>query len=133
MRASTIRMLWRLRYLPVLSYGWIFTLYTIGSFLFSVAMTIAIPLAWPGSERLLLASLAAMVIWPLSIALRLATIRRSDQGAGSRLTGVALLPFAALWYVLVLRQIRFYGIATCWRQGWITRQHVEVTLDGSHE
>ena len=133
MRASTIRMLWRLRYLPVLSYGWIFTLYTIGSFLFSVAMTIAIPLAWPGSERLLLASLAAMVIWPLSIALRLATIRRSDQGAGSRLTGVALLPFAALWYVLVLRQIRFYGIATCWRQGWITRQHVEVTLDGSYE
>jgi hyaluronan synthase len=132
MRASTIRMLWRLRYLPVLSYGWIFTLYTIGSFLFSVAMTIAIPLAWPGSEKLLLASLAAMVIWPLSIALRLATVRRSDQGAGSRMIGVALLPFAALWYVLVLRQIRFYGIATCWRQGWVTRQHVEVTLDGSH-
>ena len=133
MRASTIRMLWRLRYLPVLSYGWIFTLYTIGSFLFSVAMTIAIPLAWPGSEKLLLASLAAMVIWPLSIALRLATVRRSDQGIGSRLIGVALLPFAALWYVLVLRQIRFYGIATCWRQGWVTRQHVEVTLDGSYE
>ncbi|HEX6920093.1 MAG TPA: glycosyltransferase family 2 protein, partial [Actinomycetes bacterium] len=87
MRASTIRMLWRLRYLPVLSYGWIFTLYTIGSFLFSVAMTIAIPLAWPGSEKLLLASLVAMVIWPLSIALRLATIRRSDQGIGSRLIG----------------------------------------------
>jgi hyaluronan synthase len=133
MRASTIRMLWRLRYLPVLSYGWIFTLYTIGSFLFSVAMTIAIPLAWPGSEKLLLASLAAMVIWPLSISLRLATVRRSDQGIGSRLAGVALLPAAALWYVVVLRQIRFYGIATCWRQGWVTRQHVEVTLDGSYE
>jgi hyaluronan synthase len=133
MRASTIRMLWRLRYLPVLSYGWIFTLYTIGSFLFSVAMTIAIPLAWPGSEKLLLASLVAMVIWPLSIALRLATVRRSDQGTGSKLIGIALLPFAALWYVLVLRQIRFYGIATCWRQGWVTRQHVEVTLDGSYE
>ena len=83
MRASTIRMLWRLRYLPVLSYGWIFTLYTIGSFLFSVALTIAIPLAWPGSEKLLFASLAAMVIWPLSIALRLATVRRSDQGTGA--------------------------------------------------
>lgn len=133
MRASTIRMLWRLRYLPVLSYGWIFTLYTIGSFLFSVAMTVAIPLAWPGSEKLLLASLAAMVIWPLSISLRLATVRRSDQGIMSRLAGVALLPLAALWYVLVLRQVRFYGIATCWRQDWVTRQHVEVTLDGRYE
>jgi hyaluronan synthase len=133
MRASTIRMLWRLRYLPVLSYGWIFTVYTIGSFLFSAAMTIAIPLVWPASEKLLLASIAAMVIWPLSISLRLATVRRSDQGVFNRLFGVALLPVAALWYVLVLRQIRFYGIATCWRQGWVTRQHVEVRLDGSPE
>lgn len=132
MRASTIRMLWRMRYLPVLSYGWIFTVYTIGSFLFSVAITIAIPLVWPASEKLLLASIAAMVIWPLSISLRLGTVRRSDQGVFSRLFGIALLPVAALWYVLVLRQIRFYGIATCWRQGWVTRQHVEVRLDGRH-
>ena len=133
MRASTIRMLWRLRYLPVVSYGWIFTAYTIGSFLTSVAISLAIPLTWPGSKNLLLASLGAMVLWPLSISLRLATIRRSDQGTLSRLVGVALLPAAALWYLLVLRQIRFYGIATCWRQGWVTRQHVEVRLDGSHE
>ena len=133
MRASTIRMIWRLRYLPVHSYGWIFTVYTIGSFLFSVAMTIVIPLVWPASVKLLLASIAAMVIWPLSISLRLATVRRSDQGVFSRLFGIALLPIAALWYVLVLRQIRFYGIATCWRQGWVTRQHVEVRLDGGHE
>jgi hyaluronan synthase len=133
MRASTIRMLWRLRYLPVLSYGWIFTVYTIASFLLSVAISIAIPLVWPASEKLLLASIAAMVIWPLAISLRLATVRRSDQGLLSRLFGIALLPVAALWYVLVLRQIRFYGIATCWRQNWVTRQHVEVRLDGSHE
>jgi hyaluronan synthase len=133
MRASTIRMLWRLRYLPVTSYGWIFTVYTVGSFLTSVAVTLAIPLAWPGTQHLLFASLAAMVIWPVSISLRLATVRRSDQGTLSRLIGVVLLPAAALWYVIVLRQIRFYGIATCWRQGWVTRQHVEVRLDGSHE
>ena len=37
---------------------------------------------------------------------------------------------AALWYLLVLRQIRFYGMATCHRQGWITRKKVEVTLSG---
>ncbi len=133
MRASTIRMLWRLRYLPIMSYGWIFTVYTVGSFLSSVAISVTIPLAWPATQSLLLASLAAMVIWPVSISLRLATVRRSDQGTMSRLIGVALLPVAALWYVIVLRQIRFYGIATCWRQGWVTRQHVEVRLDGNHE
>jgi hypothetical protein len=33
-----------------------------------------------------------------------------------------------LWYLVVLRQIRFYGIATCWRQGWVTRANVEVRL-----
>ncbi len=132
MRASTIRMLWRLRYLPVMSYGWIFTVYTVGSFLTSVAISLTIPLAWPATQHLLIASLVAMVIWPASISLRLATVRRSDQGLWSRLFGVALLPVAALWYVIVLRQIRFYGIATCWRQSWVTRKHVEVRLDGSH-
>ena len=42
--------------------------------------------------------------------------------------GIALMPVAALWYLLVLRQIRFYGIATCHRQGWVTRKKVEVTI-----
>jgi hyaluronan synthase len=133
MRASTIRMLWRIRYLPILSYGWFFTFYTICSFLMSVAITLAIPLAWPASRNLLLASLAALVIWPLAISLRLATIKRSDQSLLNRLIGVALLPGAALWYLVVLRQWRFYGIGSCWRQGWVTRQQVEVRLDGSHE
>lgn len=130
MRASTIRMLWRTKYLPIFSYGWIFTVFTIGSFLLSVAFTVAIPLAWPSTAELLWASIAAMVIWPWAIAVRLATIRRSDQSFASRFIGISLLPFAALWYTLVLRQIRFYGIATCWRQSWVTRKQVEVRLDG---
>ncbi|HUZ50931.1 MAG TPA: glycosyltransferase family 2 protein [Streptosporangiaceae bacterium] len=132
MRASTIRMLWRARYLPILSYGWLFTVYTICSFLTSVAVTLAIPLAWPATRNLLLILLAAMVIWPWSISLRLATVRRSDQGTLSRLAGIALLPLAALWYLIVLRQMRFYGIATCWRQDWVTRRRVEVRLDSDH-
>lgn len=133
MRASTIRMLWRARYLPVLSYGWFFTVYTICSFFTSVAITLAIPLAWPATRNLLLALVASMVIWPWSISLRLATVRRSDQRLLSRLAGIALLPLAALWYLVVLRQMRFYGIATCWRQDWVTRRRVEVRLDGDDD
>ena len=55
-------------------------------------------------------------------------MRRSDQGLGAKLAGIALMPAAAMWYLLVLRQIRFYGIATCYRQGWVTRDKVEVTI-----
>jgi hypothetical protein len=35
---------------------------------------------------------------------------------------------AALWYLVILRQIRFYGIATCARQHWVTREKVEVKI-----
>jgi hyaluronan synthase len=129
MRASTIRTFWRLRYLPLSSYGWIYAAWTLWAFLTSVALSLAIPLAWPGSERLLVASGIALLAWPWSIAVRLATIRRSDQGFWQKMAGVALLPAAALWYLLVLRQIRFYGMATCARQSWVTRENVEVRID----
>jgi hypothetical protein len=35
---------------------------------------------------------------------------------------------AALWYLLVLRQLRFWGMATCYIQQWGTRKKIEVTL-----
>jgi len=129
MRASTIRMLWRIRYLPILSYGWFFTVYTICALFTSVAITLAIPLAWPATESLVFASLVALVVWPWAISLRLATVHRSDQSFLNKFIGVALLPVAALWYLIVLRQWRFYGIATCWRQSWVTREQVEVRLE----
>jgi hyaluronan synthase len=128
MRASTIRTFWRLRYLPVLSYGWLYVVYTLWAFLTSVAITIVIPLAWPATGQLAIASGIALVAWPFAIAIRIATIRRSDQRWYSKLAGVLLLPAAALWYLVVLRQIRFYGIATCARQHWVTREKVEVKL-----
>ena len=128
MRASTIRTLWRLKYLPVFSYAWLYVVYTLWAFFTSVAVTIVIPLAWPATKNLAIASGIALLAWPLAIAIRLATVRRSDQGLLSKMVGVLLLPVAALWYLLVLRQIRFYGMATCFRQGWVTRQKIEVKM-----
>lgn len=127
MRASTIRTLWRLRYLRLTSYAWWFVLYQQYAFFASVAASMAVPLAWPASRNLVLASAAALAIWPLAVAVRLVTIRRSDLRWPTWLASVLLLPMAALWYLLVLRQIRFYGMATCHRQGWVTRSKVEVT------
>lgn len=131
MRASTIRTLWRIRYLRLRSYGWWFVMYQQYAFFASAAVSLAVPLAWPATRNLVFASGIALVAWPLAVALRLATVRRSDVRWPSWLASTALLPFAALWYILVLRQIRFYGMATCHRQGWVTRKKVEVTLSSS--
>ena len=128
MRASTIRTFWRIRYLPIRSYGWVFVVYQQWSFFASVAVSLAIPLAWPATRSLAIAGGIALLVWPWAVAVRLATVRRSDQSLGAKLAGIALMPVAAMWYLLVLRQIRFYGIATCYRQGWVTRKKVEVTI-----
>jgi hypothetical protein len=100
------------------------------AFFASAAVSLAVPFAWPATRNLVLASSLALVAWPLAVALRLVTVSRSDQRWPTWLASTALLPFAALWYLLVLRQIRFYGMATCHRQGWVTRKKVEVTLSG---
>jgi hyaluronan synthase len=130
MRASTIRTLWRIRYLRPRSYAWWFVLYQQYAFFASVAVSLAVPFAWPATRNLIFASGIALVAWPIAVAMRLITVHRSDVRWTAWLASTALLPFAALWYLLVLRQIRFYGMATCHRQGWITRNKVEVTLAG---
>jgi hyaluronan synthase len=130
MRASTIRTLWRMRYLRKRSYAWWFVVYQQYAFFASAAVSLAVPFAWPATRNLVLASSLALVAWPLAVSLRLVTVSRSDLRWPTWLASTALLPFAALWYLLVLRQIRFYGMATCHRQGWVTRKKVEVTLSG---
>jgi hyaluronan synthase len=130
MRASTIRTLWRMRYLSLRSYAWWFVVYQQYAFFASAAVSVAVPLVWPASRSLVFASCIALVAWPFAVALRLITVKRSDQRWPSWLMSTLLLPFAALWYLLILRQIRFYGMATCHRQGWVTRKKVEVTISG---
>ena len=121
MRASTIRTFWRLRYLPLSCYGWWLTAWQQCAFLASVAVTIAIPLGWPATSHLAVAIGLLLVSSPLALAARLGKLKRSDQTCAQKLAGVALLPVAALWFLLVLRQIRFWGMATCYRQSWVTR------------
>lgn len=82
---------------------------------------------WPASESLAVGALGALFAWPLVLGFRLFTIKRSSQGLVGLLIGIALMPAAALWYLLVLRQIRFSGIATCARQKWVTREQSKYT------
>jgi len=128
MRASTNRQIWRLRYLPVASYGWWFSVWQLGAFTAGVAATFLIIAGWPATIPLLIGAAAGVLVWPLLLAIRLACVSRSDMRWWSAVAGIALMPVAGLWYLVVLRQIRFYGIATIARQGWVTRRWIEVRL-----
>jgi hyaluronan synthase len=62
--------------------------------------------------------------------LRYLTVRRYDEPWWSQLLTWLLAPVVGVWQYTVLRGIWWYGMATCLRTGWGTRQHgVEVALE----
>jgi hyaluronan synthase len=132
MRGSTIRNCWRLRYLPVFSFGWWFTLFGYQAFLLWLCVPWLVAATWPASRTFLAAGIGAMLVWGYASALRIVAVRRSDEGWWFRAGTAACYPFAMLWAGFVLRPIRLYGIATWWKQRWNTRGEVEkLTVEGT--
>lgn len=131
MRGSFIRSLWRFRYLPLRSYAFWAHLFrwaqTAGSAVIFAAVAVVSPVIDPDPS---------VIPWLISVplivgyaqTLRYMTIRRSDQSTGYQWRTWLLTPLAVLWSMIVLRGIRWYGIATCWQTGWGTRKSVEVSL-----
>ncbi|MFF2094802.1 glycosyltransferase [Streptomyces sp. NPDC058202] len=132
MRGSTIRSVWRMRYLPVTGYA--FWAHLIRWF--TVALSTAV-LGW----LLLVEPLrygnrppATFLIVPVLIgwaqALRYLGVIRNDERIRERALTWLLMPVAVVASWTVLRTMRWYGMATCARTGWGTRQQgTEVTLD----
>ena len=121
MRGSAIRNCWRVRYLPLWSWGWWYTVAGIYTFLASVALPVVVACTWPRSEDFTVATFAAMISWSYLTGLRVMAVRRSDESTVFRIgTWLSYFP-ATLWCNFVLRPIRLYGILTCLRQGWTTR------------
>jgi hyaluronan synthase len=131
MRATLIRDFWRLRYLPIASYGYVFTCINSVAFLATSAYPILVAVEWPRSDHFAAAGLLAMFAWAAVTSLRLLCVRRSDQTWLEHVGTLAYYPAALLWQTLVLRPLRLYGIATWRRQGWITRDDVEVRVRGA--
>ncbi len=121
MRGTTIRNFWRLRYLPMKSWGWCYTIVSLWWFLASVAITVVSVLQWPSSAAYTDAMVAASAMWSWALATRIFVVRRSDQDWLGRLGAVALAAWAGAWVYAVLRPLRIYGTVTCLRQGWSTR------------
>jgi hyaluronan synthase len=134
MRGSFIRSWWRLRYLPLASFAyWAHLLrwaQTVVAAVVFVAVAVWAPITDPNP-----AVVPWLIVVPLIVGyaqtLRYLTVRRSDQSLGYQWATWALTPVAVVWALLVLRAIRWYGVATCWRTGWGTRKTVEVSMAGA--
>lgn len=132
LRGSTIRSIWRMRYLPVVRLGywlhlmrWVQMAVATGVFIY---LFVSQPAVGHGPSWM-------VVIAPVTIGyaqgLRYLTIRRPDETLASQLGTWALAPITVLWAWTVLRAVRWYAILTCLRTDWGTRQDgVEVALGG---
>lgn len=130
MRGAFIRSWWRFKYLPLTGFafwnhliGWVQML--LSTMLFAFLFVIE-PIGKQAFSPLLL-------LVPVSIgfaqAVRYLSISRSDDPVWSQVLTVLLSPLATLWAFTVLRVVRWYGIATCMKTGWGTRDSVEITAE----
>lgn len=131
MRGSTIRSIWRMRYLPL--NRWAYWAHLLRWF--QLALTTSI-LTWllvidplrhgnqPHPSFLLVPFLIAM-----GQGLRYLTVVRSDERLWSRIATWLLMPLAVVWAWTFIRALRWYGLITCAKTGWGTRQKgAEVSL-----
>ncbi len=122
-RGRAVRNFWRIKYRPIGSYCWWFTVTGIHGFLLSAALVALLIGSWPQSGPVAARIVAAMLILSVPNALRTLCFRRSDDTWADRLLLVLIRPVAALWSSTVLaRAVRTWGTLTLLNQGWTTRQ-----------
>jgi hyaluronan synthase len=63
-----------------------------------------------------------MMTWAAVLGPRALCVRRSGENWLYRLVSVLLYPFGVFWTYVILRPVRIYGVVTCLKQGWVTRQ-----------
>ena len=122
MRGTSLRTLWRLRYLSPLSWGWIYTVLLTWGYIAFVTVVAMVAVDWPASRSFAITSLYISAGWTWLIASRIFVLRRSDQTWLTVLESFVLVPIALVWMTLVLRPVRLYATFTMHRQGWVTRR-----------
>ena len=134
-RGRTVRNFWRVRYRPIFSYCWWFTLAGIYTFVLSIAVIVITIATWPAAAPDVLRTLVIMAAISIPNSLRTLCFQRSDETWRDRVLLVLIRPLAALWSSVVLaRLVRLWGTLTFLRQGWTTRQHgAELVLDSPGE
>lgn len=134
MRGSTIRSVWRMRYLSMARPAfWLHLLRWFQMFLVqmvTVWLLLVEPLAFENLPPLSLLIVPFLIGWAQG--LRYLGVVRSDERIRHRAATWLMMPLAIVLAWTALRWLRWYGIATCARTGWGTRQNgAEVSLGGT--
>lgn len=130
MRGATIRSFWRFRYLPVNGYAyWAHLVGWLQMILGTVVFTALVVSGIFTNAALVPALFLVPIAVGYAQALRYLQLKRSDETTRSQLMTFAISPIATLWAFVVLRAVRWYGMATCMKTGWGTRtKGVEVAV-----
>ncbi len=130
MRGSTIRSIWRFRYLPITGVAyWEHFAAWVNFVLITSAFTFLLLLAPLTHSHVTPIMIAFSTLVCYATALKYLTIARSDQSLAWQVCTFMLAPVMLAWTAFVLRPLRIYSIVTCHRTGWGTRgAKVEVSI-----
>jgi hyaluronan synthase len=129
-RGSTIRSIWRFRYLPMTGAAyWVHFINWFNFFLvatiFSYLLIYQPVIHQEVAPWLLLISVLISYI----TSFKYLAIRRSDVSRWWQFCTFLMSPLLFVWSAVVLRPLRIYGMLTCAKTGWQTRQAgPEVTV-----
>ena len=122
-RGRTVRNFWRMKYYPIFSYLYMFTIGSIYGFFVGMAALIILAVHWPSDSGLILRILLAMIWLSWLGQLRVLCFTRSDETWIDRALVIIIRPIASLWASVVLsRLLRALGMVTFLKQGWTTRR-----------
>ncbi|HSX43661.1 MAG TPA: glycosyltransferase [Candidatus Saccharimonadales bacterium] len=128
MRGSFIRAWWRIKHLPVFSWG--FFRQVLGWAVFAMATIVFLQLLVFIPLLRHTAPPFPIILIPIILGYfqcsRYFAIKRSDMSNRSQLFIFVLAPFATVWSIIVLRGLRLYALVTWYQTGWGTRQEVEI-------
>jgi hyaluronan synthase len=130
MRGSTIRSVWRFRYLPIRGFAYWEHLVSWVNFILITTVFAIIFVITPlfGGLHITLLMLLLSLLVCYTVGLKYLTVARDDQGLGFQICTLLLAPIILVWTAVVLRPLRIFAILTCYRTGWGTRSNVEVTI-----
>ncbi|WP_428957920.1 glycosyltransferase [Streptomyces sp. cg35] len=134
MRGSTIRSIWRIRYLSLNRPAfWLHAMrwtQLVLTQLITLWLLLVEPFAYGNRPPLTMLWIPFLLAYAQG--LRYLGIVRTDERIRSRALTWLMMPLAVIMAWTWFRYLRWYGVITCARTGWGTRQNgAEVSLDGA--
>ena len=122
-RGRAVRNFWRVKYYPLRSYLFWYTVMGIYGFIAGLQIAYEMAAGWPQDKRTVGAALLLMAIWSWLSQVRALCIKRDGETWLDQAIMVFIRPVASLWSAVILnRLVRSWGSLTLFKQRWTTRQ-----------